>query len=819
MIGPDFVADGVDAGDRRDAARRHHLLQRELFLPRRAGRDLPPARLPRAWSACRSSISRRPGRAPTTSISTGPREVHDQWRSDPLVGTAASRRTRRTRCRTRTSSASACSPTSSTSRCTATCTRPRRKSPNRSSSTASARSRDCDRLGLVNDRLIAVHMTQLTDAEIALCAERGVSVAHCPESNLKLASGFCPVAKLQRAGVNLAIGTDGAPATTTSTCSARCAAPRCWPKAWPATPPRSTRPARCARRRWAARSALGFERAHRLASSPASRRTSSASTSAQLETQPLHHVVSQLVYACGRQQVSDVWIAGRAQAAPSACWSTWTPTRSSPTRGSGANASPARYAHAHEHGMTRTSARDDNFSQAEIDKFDELAHRWWDPEGPQKALHELNPARLGYVAERVAAARRARARRRLRRRPAERGAGARGRRRHRARPRAGTARRSRSCTCSNRGIAASTTGCSRCEALAAGNAGGFDAITCMEMLEHVPDPASVLAACATLLKPGGRLFVSTLNRTPAAFALAIVGAEYIARLLPKGTHQYREFIKPSELAGWLRDGRARNWRTSAAWCTNRGARRAHRPPHRRELPGLRAEAWHDVARTVSRAGAVRPRRHPARQRARLARHGQLHARRAVASRPMAAGSAAPGCVEGRARDAGGGISAISTRAARDALVPEFLDVYQRELARHGAPFDGIEALLRRDRSRRLPLGHRHQQARIPGAATVAAARLGQRAARCWSAATRCRCASPIRCRCCMPRRLWASPWRTASTSATTSATSSPRAPPACASVVGAVGLSPRRGRSEDVARRPDDRSAALTCSIAAACWP
>ena len=73
------------------------------------------------------------------------------------------------------------------------------------------------------------------------------------------------------------------------------------------------------------------------------------------------------------------------------------------------------------------------------------------------------------------------------------------------------------------------------------------------MLEHVPSPPSVLAACATMLKPGGRLFLSTLNRTPAAFALAIVGAEYIARILPKGTHQYRDFIKPSELAAWLRE--------------------------------------------------------------------------------------------------------------------------------------------------------------------------------------------------------------------------------------------------------------------------
>jgi 2-polyprenyl-6-hydroxyphenyl methylase / 3-demethylubiquinone-9 3-methyltransferase len=82
--------------------------------------------------------------------------------------------------------------------------------------------------------------------------------------------------------------------------------------------------------------------------------------------------------------------------------------------------------------------------------------------------------------------------------------------------------------------------------------GQFDAITCMEMLEHVPDPYAILQACFTLLKPGGRLLLSTLNRTPAAFALAIVGAEYAARLLPKGTHDYRSFIKPSELAASLR---------------------------------------------------------------------------------------------------------------------------------------------------------------------------------------------------------------------------------------------------------------------------
>jgi 2-polyprenyl-6-hydroxyphenyl methylase/3-demethylubiquinone-9 3-methyltransferase len=192
----------------------------------------------------------------------------------------------------------------------------------------------------------------------------------------------------------------------------------------------------------------------------------------------------------------------------------------------------------------------DNFSQAELDKFNELAHRWWDPQGPQKAWHALKPARLGYVAERVAL----------------RGA------------------RVLDLGCGGGLLSEALAGAGAdvtaidlapdllkiarlhglesgirveyrqvsAEALAAEAPGAFDAITCMEMLEHVPDPASILRACATLLRPGGRLLVSTLNRTPAAFALAIVGAEYVARLLPKGTHQYRDFIRPSELATWMR---------------------------------------------------------------------------------------------------------------------------------------------------------------------------------------------------------------------------------------------------------------------------
>jgi len=192
----------------------------------------------------------------------------------------------------------------------------------------------------------------------------------------------------------------------------------------------------------------------------------------------------------------------------------------------------------------------DNFSQAELDKFNELAHRWWDPQGPQKALHALNPARLGYVTDRV----KLRGARLLDLgcgggllSEALAGAGA----EVTAIDLAPDLLKIARLHGLESGIRVDYRQVSA-EALAAESPGGFDVITCMEMLEHVPDPASILQACAALLRPGGRLFVSTLNRTPAAFALAIVGAEYVARLLPKGTHQYRDFIKPSELAAWLR---------------------------------------------------------------------------------------------------------------------------------------------------------------------------------------------------------------------------------------------------------------------------
>ena len=191
-----------------------------------------------------------------------------------------------------------------------------------------------------------------------------------------------------------------------------------------------------------------------------------------------------------------------------------------------------------------------NIDPAERERFDALAASWWDPEGDSRPLHELNPARLRFVAER----------------------------------------------CSLEGASLVDVGCggglfsealaasgasvigldvatralavarlhlhesglevdyreSTAEEHAAAHAGDADVVTCMEMLEHVPDPGAVIEACAAMLKPGGHAFFSTINRTPAAFGLAIVGAEHLARLLPVGTHRYDRFIRPWELLAALR---------------------------------------------------------------------------------------------------------------------------------------------------------------------------------------------------------------------------------------------------------------------------
>jgi 2-polyprenyl-6-hydroxyphenyl methylase / 3-demethylubiquinone-9 3-methyltransferase len=192
-----------------------------------------------------------------------------------------------------------------------------------------------------------------------------------------------------------------------------------------------------------------------------------------------------------------------------------------------------------------------NVDPAEIARFGALARRWWDPEGPQRPLHDLNPARLRYVAERVPL---------KGARVLDVGCGA----GLLSEALAGEGAEVTALDLSPELIDAARLHLLESgkrvdyrlvsvEELAAQLPGAFDAITCMEMLEHVPDPGSVLRACASLLKPGGTLFLSTLDRTPQAFGAAIVGAEYLARLLPRGTHDYAQFIRPSELGAWLRE--------------------------------------------------------------------------------------------------------------------------------------------------------------------------------------------------------------------------------------------------------------------------
>ena len=192
-----------------------------------------------------------------------------------------------------------------------------------------------------------------------------------------------------------------------------------------------------------------------------------------------------------------------------------------------------------------------NADAAELAKFSDLAHRWWDADGEFRPLHQINPLRLAWM----------------------------------------------SSLCSLQGKTVLDVGCGggiltdslarsgaqatgidlstkvlriaqlhaldaqtenvqyreiSAEAMALEQPGGFDVVTCMEMLEHVPDPASVVQACATLVKPGGWVFFSTLNRNPKSFLLAIVGAEYVLNMLPRGTHEYAKMIRPSELSGFCR---------------------------------------------------------------------------------------------------------------------------------------------------------------------------------------------------------------------------------------------------------------------------
>ncbi|MDR5171525.1 bifunctional 2-polyprenyl-6-hydroxyphenol methylase/3-demethylubiquinol 3-O-methyltransferase UbiG [Methylobacillus flagellatus] len=191
-----------------------------------------------------------------------------------------------------------------------------------------------------------------------------------------------------------------------------------------------------------------------------------------------------------------------------------------------------------------------NVDQAELQKFAELAHKWWDKNSEFKPLHEINPLRLNYIDGHAGLAGK---------RVLDVGCGG------------GILSESMS----ERG--ADVTGIDlgekalkvaklhqyesgakvdyrliSVEDLAQEAPESFDVVTCMEMLEHVPDPTAVVLACARLVKPGGKVFFSTINRNPKAYLFAVLGAEYVLNLLPRGTHEYEKFIKPSELAGWAR---------------------------------------------------------------------------------------------------------------------------------------------------------------------------------------------------------------------------------------------------------------------------
>lgn len=192
-----------------------------------------------------------------------------------------------------------------------------------------------------------------------------------------------------------------------------------------------------------------------------------------------------------------------------------------------------------------------NVDAAEVAKFEALASRWWDPQSEFKPLHEINPLRLDFIDARSGLAGK---------RVLDVGCGG------------GILSESmahRGAIVTGIDLGEAPLGVARLhaeasgvevdyrnisvEALAAELPGEFDVVTCMEMLEHVPDPSSVIRACSTLVRPGGYVFFSTLNRTPKSYAFAILGAEYVLKLLPRGTHDYAKFIRPSEMACWARE--------------------------------------------------------------------------------------------------------------------------------------------------------------------------------------------------------------------------------------------------------------------------
>ena len=308
VIGPEFVADGVALAIAEMLRGGTTCCNENYFFPDvqaatykrhgfRARVGLPVIDFPTAWAKTDDEYFDRAG------------EVHDQWRGDPLVSTAFAPHAPYTVSdasfgRIRMLADQLDIPVHCHVHETA---QEVAESQERHGQRPLAR---LDRLGLVNDRLIAVHMTALDQAEIELCAQRGVSVVHCPESNLKLASGFCPVGKLQAAGVNVAIGTDGAASNNDLDMfgELRTAALLAKAVAGDATALDAAAALRAA--------TLGSARAMGLEAQVGSIEPGKQADLAcidldPLETQPLFHVLSQLAYATGRHQVTDVWIAGK----------------------------------------------------------------------------------------------------------------------------------------------------------------------------------------------------------------------------------------------------------------------------------------------------------------------------------------------------------------------------------------------------------------------------------------------------------------------------------------------------------------------------